>query len=235
MPMQDMKSRSDSRASMASGVPWSLDGAAWRSGIAPTGDACGPGPRTPRRGDARTWRDSRWRHAGARGRIEPWALARKSSGRRQADVEVVDAGGRIVMPGFVDAHTHPVFAGTRADEFEERDARRQRMRRSPRAAAASAPPCGRHARGHAKRNCWRRRAATATGFCAAAPPRWRRNRATDFRSKRKCKMLRVVARLNGERKRPLRAHISGRARSSRRISRANGDLYGAVSRRDDSA
>ncbi len=35
-------------------------------------------------------------------------------------VPVVDAGGRIVIPGFVDAHTHPVFAGTRADEFEQR-------------------------------------------------------------------------------------------------------------------
>jgi imidazolonepropionase len=34
--------------------------------------------------------------------------------------EVADAGGRLVMPGFVDAHAHPVFAGTRADEFEER-------------------------------------------------------------------------------------------------------------------
>jgi imidazolonepropionase len=37
-----------------------------------------------------------------------------------ADAEIVDAGGRIVLPGFVDAHTHPVFAGTRAGEFEER-------------------------------------------------------------------------------------------------------------------
>ena len=36
-----------------------------------------------------------------------------------AECEVVDAGGRVVLPGFVDAHTHPVFAGTRVDEFEE--------------------------------------------------------------------------------------------------------------------
>src|SRR6185369_13107694 len=37
-----------------------------------------------------------------------------------AETTVVDAGGRVVLPGFVDAHTHPVFAGTRVDEFEER-------------------------------------------------------------------------------------------------------------------
>jgi imidazolonepropionase len=37
-----------------------------------------------------------------------------------AECDVTDAGGRVVMPGFVDAHTHPVFAGTRAGEFEER-------------------------------------------------------------------------------------------------------------------
>jgi imidazolonepropionase len=36
------------------------------------------------------------------------------------DAEVVDAGGRVVMPGFVDAHTHLVFAGNRLDDYERR-------------------------------------------------------------------------------------------------------------------
>ena len=31
-----------------------------------------------------------------------------------------DASGRIVLPGFVDSHTHAVFAGSRVDEFEWR-------------------------------------------------------------------------------------------------------------------
>ena len=36
------------------------------------------------------------------------------------ECEIIDAGGRVVTPGFVDAHTHPVFAGTRVEEFELR-------------------------------------------------------------------------------------------------------------------
>ena len=56
-------------------------------------------------------RSGRVHAVGARAEIEPQATE---------DDEVVDARGRIVMPGFVDAHTHPVFAGTRADEFEQR-------------------------------------------------------------------------------------------------------------------
>src|SRR6266705_1080962 len=36
------------------------------------------------------------------------------------DEEIVDSGGRVVMPGFVDAHTHLVFAGNRLDDFERR-------------------------------------------------------------------------------------------------------------------
>jgi imidazolonepropionase len=40
--------------------------------------------------------------------------------RLTRDCVVIDAGNRVVMPGFVDAHSHPVFAGNRVDEFEER-------------------------------------------------------------------------------------------------------------------
>ncbi len=56
-------------------------------------------------------RGGRVGRVGARAEIEPLAVE---------DSEVIDAGRRVVMPGFVDAHAHPVFAGTRADEFERR-------------------------------------------------------------------------------------------------------------------
>jgi imidazolonepropionase len=34
--------------------------------------------------------------------------------------EAIDAAGRVVMPGFIDPHTHLVWAGDRAAEFEQR-------------------------------------------------------------------------------------------------------------------
>lgn len=50
-------------------------------------------------------------------KVGPRAQIEKLIGQK---CDVVDAGGRVVLPGFVDAHTHPVFAGQRANEFEER-------------------------------------------------------------------------------------------------------------------
>jgi imidazolonepropionase len=56
-------------------------------------------------------RDGRIEKVGARAEIEPLV---------EAGVEVFDAGGRVLMPGFIDAHTHAVFAGTRVEEYEQR-------------------------------------------------------------------------------------------------------------------
>ncbi|MDZ4771524.1 MAG: imidazolonepropionase [Planctomycetota bacterium] len=39
---------------------------------------------------------------------------------RWKPVHTLDADGGTIVPGFVDAHTHPVFFGTREDEFEMR-------------------------------------------------------------------------------------------------------------------
>ena len=64
-------------------------------------------------GGALLARGGRVVRVGAREEVEPLC---------DADAEVVDAGGRVVLPGFVDAHAHPVFAGNRADEFERRAA-----------------------------------------------------------------------------------------------------------------
>lgn len=49
--------------------------------------------------------------------VGPYAKVRASI---SADAVVIDAGGCAVTPGFVDAHTHLIFAGNRAAEFEQR-------------------------------------------------------------------------------------------------------------------
>lgn len=47
----------------------------------------------------------------------PWSTRRSSLG---GALRVVDARGRVVMPGFVDCHTHMCWAGSRVDEWERK-------------------------------------------------------------------------------------------------------------------
>ncbi len=57
-------------------------------------------------------RDGRVAAAGPRARVEKLAAARRA--------RKLDLGGRVVTPGLVDAHTHLIFAASRAAEYEQR-------------------------------------------------------------------------------------------------------------------
>lgn len=46
----------------------------------------------------------------------PWEELKQSIAITD-ETQVVRAAGKVVMPAFVDPHTHPVFAGSRVDEF----------------------------------------------------------------------------------------------------------------------
>jgi imidazolonepropionase len=54
------------------------------------------------------------------GTIEAVGPAAEVAERADCQTERVDACGGVLAPGFVDAHTHPIFAGSRADEYEMR-------------------------------------------------------------------------------------------------------------------
>lgn len=53
------------------------------------------------------------------GRVE-WVGAERDLAATDDELPELDAAGACVLPGFVDAHTHAVWAGTRRDEFTAR-------------------------------------------------------------------------------------------------------------------
>jgi imidazolonepropionase len=55
-------------------------------------------------------RDGRIAAVGVRSKVEAMPEAR--------DAEKLDVGGRVVLPGFVDSHTHLIHAASRAEEYE---------------------------------------------------------------------------------------------------------------------
>jgi imidazolonepropionase len=113
-----------------------------------------------------------------------------------AKAEVIDAGGCCVTPGYVDAHTHLVFAGNRAAEFEQRiaGATYQQiaaagggiLRTVEQTRAASEEELLAEARRHRD---WMLRSGTTT---MEAKSGYGLERATEL------KMLRVMKRLNDE-------------------------------------
>ncbi|MGO8759059.1 MAG: imidazolonepropionase [Terracidiphilus sp.] len=130
------------------------------------------------------------------GRIAAVGSHAELRARISAETNVVDAQGRCVTPGFVDAHTHLVFAGNRAAEFEMRLAGASYQQiaaagggiistvRATR--AASENDLLDESRRHRD---WMLRTGTTT---AEAKSGYGLDRSTELR------MLRVIARLNAE-------------------------------------
>ena len=56
-----------------------------------------------------------WRETASPGSVPPATLPPVAAG-----AELVDCTGRVVLPAFVDSHTHLLFAGSREDEWEQR-------------------------------------------------------------------------------------------------------------------
>jgi len=50
--------------------------------------------------------------------IKDGVIVEVSKGIKENCKRVIDANSHVVMPGFIDAHTHALFGGTRVDEFE---------------------------------------------------------------------------------------------------------------------
>jgi imidazolonepropionase len=66
-----------------------------------------------------TWHEPVVEHAAVvicAGRVE-WTGAERDLPVGLEDIEELDAGGAAVLPGFVDSHTHAVWAGSRRDDF----------------------------------------------------------------------------------------------------------------------
>jgi imidazolonepropionase len=57
--------------------------------------------------------------------VEQGRIARVGEGSpppdlQKSNIPIVDAEGGLVLPGLIDSHTHPIFAGSRAQEFCQR-------------------------------------------------------------------------------------------------------------------
>lgn len=58
----------------------------------------------------------------SQGHIQALGKERELAPHIPEGVPVLDAGERVALPGFVDCHAHPVYAGERSNEFHRRNA-----------------------------------------------------------------------------------------------------------------
>ena len=141
--------------------------------------------------------------------IEDGAVAAIEPAGVAAD-ERFDAGGRCVIPGFVDSHTHLVFAGDRAEEFAAR------MAGAPyEAGGIRVTTEATRAASDDELLDARRRAGAPRGSPPGSPT-WRSSRATASRSTPSGACAEVAAAADRRRHLPGRPRRAGRVRGPRR-------------------
>jgi imidazolonepropionase len=96
---------------------------------------------------------------------------------RYSALQVINASGQVVCPGFVDPHTHVVYSGDRINEFEQRIRGATYLEiMAAGGGIVSTMRATRHASVEA--NWWRRRCLAWRKCCAWARPRPKSKPAT---------------------------------------------------------
>ena len=124
-------------------------------------------------------------HVGKSEEIEKTNVERRRSRRCHGDV---------VMPGFVDAHAHPVFAGNRVDEFEMR-AQRRNLRGNRRGRRRDSVDCAK-TRAQRRINCWAAANKHAEWFIRCGTTTVEAKSGYGLSVEDEIKILRVMRRLN---------------------------------------
>ena len=144
--------------------------------------------------------------------IEGDRVAAIERGRARPPTSASTPAGRCVIPGFVDSHTHLVFAGDRARRVRRADGRARRTRRAGIRVTTEAT------RAAARRASSRALAARAAAprRCAPASPTSRSSPATGSTSRPSARCCEVAARAHRRRHVPRRPRRPGRVRGPRR-------------------
>ena len=103
-------------------------------------------------------------------------------------------GGCAVLPGFVDAHTHLVFAGNRLEDFESR-ARGETYEQIAKRGGGIQTTVQATRASDARMNCSRSQKSVRAGFCKMERQLSKRSQAMDSRLRTNSKFLRVIRRV----------------------------------------